>query len=146
VRSLEAARDFIEQRYRESYRANGFGLYLVELKTESAGTSIGICGFVKRDELPQPDIGFAFLPQFEKQGYAFESARAVMNYGRDALDLSRVLAITTKDNESSIKLLGKLGFDFERTIRLPNDENGLRLFACEIAGNATVLSSPTSSD
>src|SRR5215213_9907930 len=93
VRNLEQSRDFIENRYRASYRNNGFGLYAVELKENQ--TPVGICGFVRRDTLPDADIGFAFLPQFERKGYAFESASAVMEYGREVLGLRRVLAITT---------------------------------------------------
>ena len=89
------------------------------------------CGFVKREGLPDADIGFAFLPQFEKNGFAFESAFAVMKYGREVLHLTRVLAITSQDNESSIKLLEKLGFKFERLITMPNDTEELNLFSFE---------------
>jgi RimJ/RimL family protein N-acetyltransferase len=129
VRTVQDAREFIENRYRQSYRVNGFGLYTVELKENN--TSIGICGFVKRDSLPGADIGFAFLPQFEKKGYALESADAVMKYGRDVLNFKRVLAITTKDNESSVKLLEKIGLKFERLIRLPGDDEELKLFSTD---------------
>jgi RimJ/RimL family protein N-acetyltransferase len=127
VKTLENAREFIESRYRKSYVENGFGLWAVELKENLM--PIGICGFVRRDSLPDADIGFAFLPQFEKKGFAFESASAVMKYGREKLNLSKVLAITTQDNHSSIKLLEKLGFGFERLIKLPHDAEKLKLFS-----------------
>ena len=129
VRNLEQSRDFIENRYRASYRNNGFGLYAVELKEDQ--TPIGICGFVRRDTLPDADIGFAFLPQFERLGYAFESAAAVMEYGRNVLGLKRVLAITSVDNESSGRLLGKLGFKFNGLIVLPGDTEEIKLFSLE---------------
>jgi RimJ/RimL family protein N-acetyltransferase len=129
VHSVETAREFIENRYRQSYREHGFGLYAVELKENN--TPIGICGFVRRDTLPDADIGFAFLPQFERKGYAFESADAVMKYGRDVLKLAKVLAITTQNNEASGKLLEKLGFKFENLIKQPNDETELKLFSFE---------------
>jgi RimJ/RimL family protein N-acetyltransferase len=130
VRDLEQSREFIESRYRKSYRDNGFGLYAVELK--ETGEVIGICGFVRRDSLPDTDIGFAFLPAFERKGYAFESARAVMEYGRTVLGLKRVLAITTQDNESSGRLLEKLGFKFDGLITQPHDREELKLFSAEI--------------
>lgn len=131
VRSIENARDFIENRYRQSYREHGFGLYAVELKSD--GTPIGICGFVKRDTLPDADIGFAFLPQYERKGYAFESADAVMKYGRDVLKLEKVLAITTPHNESSGRLLARLGFEFEGLLKQPNEQAELKLFSFEYA-------------
>lgn len=129
VRTLEEARDFIESRYRQSYRDNGFGLYAVEIK--DMNILIGMCGFVRRDSLPDADIGFAFLPEFERKGYAFESASAVMEYGREELGLTRVLAITTQDNESSGRLLEKLGFKLDGLITQPNDTEELKLFSAE---------------
>ncbi len=143
VRNLAQAREYIESRFTKSYRENGFGLYLVELKAEfhnfseimnsvlAENISIGICGFVKRDTLPDADIGFAFLPQFCGKGYALESAAAVMEYGRDVLGLKRVLAITTQDNESSGKLLEKIGFKFESLITMPHDNEELKLFSSD---------------
>ena len=127
VRTIDEARDYIESRFTESYQKFGFGMWAVELKETE--TPIGICGFVKRDSLPDADIGFAFLPQFEKNGYAFESAVAALEYGRDVLQLNRVLAITSKDNESSGRLLGKLDFKFKRLIVLPGGGDELKLFS-----------------
>lgn len=129
IDSLEKTREVIENRYRQSYKDFGYGLYIVELK--ESGEPIGFCGFVNRDTLPDADIGFAFLPQFERKGFAFESAKAVMKFGREKLNLKRVLAITTQNNKSSVKLLEKLGFKFERLIKMPHDEQELNLFSWE---------------
>lgn len=131
VRTIEQAQNYIENRFTGSYRKFGFGMWAVELKETSE--LIGVCGFVKRDGLPDADIGFAFLPQFERKGYAFESAAAALEYGSEVLNLQRVLAITSKDNESSGKLLGKLGFKFERLIILPPDAEELKLFSSDAA-------------
>jgi len=125
VRSVEQARDFIENRYRQSYKDHGFGLFAVDLKADSI--QVGICGFVKRDTLPEPDLGFAFLPQFEGRGFGFESADAVLRYGRVDLGINTVLAITSPDNEISGQVLGKLGFRFDRLIEMPDGEV-LRLY------------------
>jgi RimJ/RimL family protein N-acetyltransferase len=130
IRSAEDAKKFIENRFRESYRQNGFGLYTIEIKQDRS--PIGICGFVKRDFLEFPDVGFAFLAPFERKGYAFESANAVMKYGKDVLGLKRVLAITVPDNENSIRLLEKLGFRFEELIKTPNDNEKLKLFSSDL--------------
>ena len=127
VRTVEQARDYIESRFTESYRKFGFGMWVVELK--ESGELIGLCGFVRRDSLPDADVGFAFLPQYERKGYAFESASAAMLYGRNVLSLDRVLAITSQDNDASGKLLGKLDFKFERLIKLPHDDEELKLFS-----------------
>lgn len=126
VRSLDQAREFIEDRYRRTYRDHGYGLYAVDLKTDH--TTVGMCGFVRRDTLPAPDIGFAFLPQYEKKGYGFESAESVMRYGREKLGFIHILAITSLDNEASESLLAKLGFAFEDLMDFPDGEK-LKLFS-----------------
>ena len=125
VRSVEESAAFIENIYHQSYRDHGFALYAVEIKT--GRTPIGLCGFVKRETLPSPDLGFAFLPEFEGQGYGFESASGAMQYGQAVLGFSRVLAITSLDNDVSGRLLMKLGFGFERIIEMPDGED-LKLF------------------
>jgi RimJ/RimL family protein N-acetyltransferase len=126
VRSLEDAREYILNRLVASYERNGFGLYLVELK--ESRIPIGISGLVKRDALPDADIGFAFLPAYWSQGYAVESAAAVMNYARAVLGLIRIVAITSLDNEASAKLLEKIGLRFERLIKLSEDAEEVKLF------------------
>jgi len=98
---------------------------------KETGETIGICGFVRRDSLPDADIGYAFLPQFERRGFALEAARATMDYGRKTLGLKRVLAITTPDNESSIRLLEKLGFKSEGLMTLPGETEPIRWFSAE---------------
>jgi RimJ/RimL family protein N-acetyltransferase len=90
-----------------------------------------MCGLLKREELPQPDIGFAFLPDFWNQGYAFEAAAAVLTDARERLQLNRILAIVNPDNNASIKLLEKLGFQFERNLKLAADRDEVKLFAAD---------------
>lgn len=126
VRTLEDARAYILKGPVEMYLRHGFGLYLVELKAE--GDSIGLCGLIKRESLEDVDIGFAFLPGYWGKGYAYEAASAVMEYGRTLLGLKRIVAITTADNETSAKLLEKLGLRFEGMLKLPDDSEELRLF------------------
>jgi len=130
VRTLEDARDYILNGPADMYKRLGFGLYLTELKDD--GVPIGICGLIKRDVLEDVDIGFAFLPRFWAKGYAYESASAVMAYGKNVLGLNRIVAITSPDNLASAKLLEKLGLRFERMIRLSKDAEELRLFGCDV--------------
>ncbi|MDT4897201.1 MAG: hypothetical protein QOH25_2278 [Acidobacteriota bacterium] len=130
VRTLDAARDYILRSLVTMYERLGFGLYLTELKGE--GIPIGICGLIKRDSLEDVDLGFAFLPEFRGKGYAYESALAVMAYGKRAFGLNRLAAITSPDNYGSAKLLEKLGFNFERMIRLPGNSTEVSLFASDI--------------
>ncbi|MEH7744320.1 GNAT family N-acetyltransferase [Neobacillus drentensis] len=127
VRTLDDARNYIVTGPMEMYSRLGFGLFLTELKDE-ARTPIGICGLIKRDGLEDVDLGFAFLSRFQGKGYGFEAAAASLEYARDGLDLKRIVAITSKDNVGSARVLEKIGMKFEGMIKLPHDVEELRLF------------------
>jgi len=126
VRNLHDARQYILNGPVASYERHGFGLCLVELRESHA--PIGMCGLLKREELPDPDIGFALLPDFWSKGFAFESAAAVLQDAGERLSLERLLAITSLDNEASIKLLERLGFSFEGILKLSPDREPVKFF------------------
>ena len=129
VRTLEGARAYILNGPVASYERNGFGLWLVEEKDSRA--PVGLCGLIKRDALEDVDLGYALVPEHWSKGYALEAASGAMTYAREGLGLRRVVAITDVKNQSSIRLLEKLGFRFEKLIRLSDEGEELNLFASE---------------
>jgi RimJ/RimL family protein N-acetyltransferase len=129
VRSDEDARQYILDGPVASYERYGYGLWLVELK--ESGQPVGMCGLLKRESLPDADIGFAFLPAYRSQGYAFEAASAVLDYGRTEFGLKRILAITNADNAGSIRVLEKIGMRFERMITVSDGAPEIQLLATE---------------
>ena len=130
VRTVDDARGYIVKGPITSYEKFGFGLWMVETKSPVA--PIGICGLLKRDALEDVDIGYALLPEFWSQGYALEAASAVVLYAREKLGLKRVAAVTNSDNQSSIRLLEKMGFKYKRMVRLSEDSAEIKLFVTEI--------------
>jgi RimJ/RimL family protein N-acetyltransferase len=130
VETIEDAEKYLLNGPIKNYSAIGFGLSLVKTKKEN--TSIGICGLIKRDTLKDIDIGFAFLPEFEGKGYAFESAAAVLANAKDSLKLNRVVAITVAYNYNSIKLLERLGMNPEGNIYMEGDDEELMLFGIKL--------------
>jgi RimJ/RimL family protein N-acetyltransferase len=136
VRTLADAREYILQGPMDSYRRLGFGLYIVTLRSVATpgagapapGAPVGICGLVKREGLADVDVGFAFLGRYRAQGFASESAAAVLRYGRETVGLPRIVAITAPDNHASTAVLEKIGLQFERRIRLVEGGPELNLF------------------
>lgn len=120
IRTIEDARIYIVNGPLTSYNQFGFGLYIVKLKENSL--PIGLCGLIKRETLEDPDAGYAFLPAYEGNGYASEATRAVVDYARSILGIGRIVAITTLNNYRSIRVLEKVGFVFEKQIRLLDNE------------------------
>jgi [ribosomal protein S5]-alanine N-acetyltransferase len=117
VRTLDQARDYIEQRMVAQYREHGFGMWAVTPKGEAA--PVGLAGLVRRDVLPHVDVGYAFLERAWGRGYAQEAAAAVLRHAGEKLGLDPVCAIVNPDNAASRRVLEKVGLRFVETIDLP---------------------------
>ncbi|WP_377890490.1 GNAT family N-acetyltransferase [Alkalihalobacillus sp. R86527] len=127
VNTLEDARNYILTGPITMYSQLGYGLYLVELKESKI--PIGLCGLIKRESLEDTDIGFAFLSEYQSKGHAYEAASATLSYGCNQLNLKRIVAITSKDNELSSKLLKKIGMNVEQVITPADGSEELDLFS-----------------
>ena len=121
IRTSEDAENYIQK-----ILANPAISYRVVTQQEDE-TAIGVVTFIKRDYLDHHDIGFAFLPAYNKHGYAFEATKEVLNGLLSSGEYSIILATTIPENISSIQLLKKLGFSFSKEIT--HDGLLLQLFA-----------------
>jgi [ribosomal protein S5]-alanine N-acetyltransferase len=133
VRTVAEAATYIHDRFTTAYERYGFGTWMVELK--SSGEPVGTCGLIKRDTLGDIDLGFAFFERHWSRGFGFESTSAVMDYGWKVAKLSRLIAVVASHNTPSIRLLEKLGFSYEKMVRLKPEDPELMLFA--IAASTT---------
>jgi len=91
----------------ESHRELGFGYYAIHGLN---GQEIGIFGVLKKPFLSYVDFGFALLPEFYRQGYAYEASKAILELGKNKFNLCTLNAVTHPDNLASQALLSKLGF------------------------------------
>lgn len=107
VRSHDDALRYLADGPAASYAAHGFGLWKVSRR--DTGVPVGMSGLIKRDELPFADLGYAFLPAHAGQGYASEAGAAVLAFGFHSRRLPRILAIVRPGNDTSIRVLEKLG-------------------------------------
>ena len=126
IRTLDESRASIETGALASQEKFGFSFYLVEDRTTHL--PMGICGLTKRDSLDDVDLGYAFLPEFCGQGYAYEAALAVLTHTKNSLPIKQLAAITSPTNERSNRLLIKLGFIFQKTTLLAGDNTETRLY------------------
>lgn len=129
VRSLQAAEDAIATGPMAMQRMLGYSLWLVVRKEDQL--SIGMCGLIKRDSLPDTDIGYAYLPAFWGQGYALEAASAALAFARDKVGLKRLLGIVSPENVASSQLLRKLGLSFVERLHLGGDPRDTDLYCVE---------------
>jgi RimJ/RimL family protein N-acetyltransferase len=130
VRDLDDAERYLRDGPMSMYQRSGFGLWHVSRRAD--GVAIGMCGLLKRDTLPQVDLGYALFPEFWGQGYAVEAAAATLQQGADEYGLRRVLAVVSQGNSASIRVLEKLGMRFERLHAMDPGEPEVRLYGREL--------------
>jgi RimJ/RimL family protein N-acetyltransferase len=130
VRTPAQAAFFLTRGPMASYQEHGHGLYLVALK--DSGRPIGMCGLLKRNHVPDVDLGYALLPEFWGLGYAIEAAAAVLDFGRRSLGLRRASALVAPDNTRSITLLTNLGFAFAQWLPAPDGSGALAVYSRDL--------------
>ncbi len=129
VHSLEDASEYIREKMLPQSERLGYGNYIVIRKED--GVKVGSCGLYDREGLEGVDIGFAFLPSYEGKGYGYEASQKIMEMAFTDFGISKVSGITVKENVASQGLLKKLGLNFNKYVRLPNDDEELMLFSVE---------------
>jgi [ribosomal protein S5]-alanine N-acetyltransferase len=127
VRNTDDARRYLREGPLAMYEKYGYGL--LHASRRSDGLAVGMCGLLKRDILPDTDIGYAFLPAHWGQGYALEAARATLEHGMRKFGLERVIGVVSEHNDASIRVLEKLGMRFERMYPMHADEPEVRLYS-----------------
>ena len=129
LRTIDDAKQALEQGILATYREFGYGPFLVCLA--GTGEPVGICGLFRRAGIADPDIGYALLPAYTGAGYAFEAATAVLEHARHGIGLSRVIAIVSPENRPSVALLEKLGLRYESMMRLDGETQDVCRYAIE---------------
>ena len=97
-------KDYIEK----VYELMGFGVWTL-IRAED-NRIIGRAGYSVRNGFDNIELGFLVGTEFQRQGYAMEACRAILDYGRDVLQLDSVQTLVKAENTASIRMCKKLGF------------------------------------
>ena len=127
VRSLVQAQQYLADGPLASYAANGFGLWCVERLCD--GQPVGMCGLIRRHNVPDVDVGYAFMPAARGYGYAVEAAAAARAYGLGELGLPRVVGFIDPANLASARVLQAIGLQSQGLVAFPGAEGDTELFA-----------------
>ncbi len=111
IRTLEEMEEAIKARH-DNYGRYGYGRWATFLKDEM--TFVGWAGLAYLPEFDEIDLGYRFIPRFWGLGIATEVSHAILEYGFETLELQRIIAIAMKENKASIRVMEKLGFEFEK--------------------------------
>lgn len=130
VKTLSEAKDYITIKMLPQLQRLGFSNYTVIRKSDHK--RVGTCGLFDREGLEGIDVGFAFLPDYEQKGYAYEAANELKNQAGTLFGIKELHGITLKENVGSQRLLEKLGFTFKKMTRIPNDPADLMLYSISL--------------
>lgn len=111
-KTLEEAKKGLEERLFRDYRKYGYGRWAAVYK--ATGNVIGFAGLKYLDDVNEVDLGYRFFKEHWGKGLATEAAKAVLGYGVVVLRLQRIIGIADIENKASIRVLEKVGFQFER--------------------------------
>jgi len=131
VRNVDDARRYLRDGPMAMYEKCGFGLWRASRREDDV--FVGMCGLLKRDILPDVDVGYAFLPEHWGQGYAFEAADATVALGAGKFGLKRIIGVVSDHNAASIRVLEKIGMRFERMYPMHPNEPEVRLYGRNFA-------------
>ena len=111
VRSLEEIENAIERRI-VHYKKYGFGRWATILK--SGNHFVGWAGLAYLPEFDVVDLGYRFLAEYWGLGIATEASKAILEYGFNQLGLKEIVAIAVKENKASIRVMEKVGMEFDK--------------------------------
>ena len=131
IHTIKDAENYIADKVTLQFKRLGFGSYTVIRKTD--GIKIGTCGLFDREGVNGIDIGFGFIPGYEKQGFAIESSLKIKELAINEFGLKQISAITSKKNIASQKLLEKLGLSYIKPMTLPYSDEEIMLYQLEVS-------------
>ncbi len=92
------------------YYENNLGRWAVHLK--NTNEFIGWCGLKYRAELNETDLGYRYIKQYWRNGYALEAAQHVLNFAFKTLHINEVIGRTHIENKGSLSILQKIGMAY----------------------------------
>jgi RimJ/RimL family protein N-acetyltransferase len=137
-RTREERAEELQYRILELKR-KGIGCFAVTLKDE--GRFIGYCGLQlylwERQPLSSPEVELFYKlgRDYWGQGYATEAAHAVIDHAFNTLRLPRLVSWADAQNERSVALLRRLGFNVQPAPDAPNEVIGILDHPLLKAGN-----------
>ena len=120
--SFEATKKQMEW-YEKSYNDGTGGPWKIVDRT--TGEKIGVVAYYyHKPEHKKAEVGFWLFPQYWNKGIATEVLRAVIEYCLQQKDIHRLEAFVEEGNVASSKVLEKVGFFCEGTMRECEIKNG----------------------
>lgn len=123
----EQERAYVREYIEKIYAFYQCGVWTVLEK--SSGAVIGRAGYSFREGFEAPELGFVIGRSWQGRGIAYEICRGILEYGREELLFERVQALVRVENQASLRLCEKLGFEKKEELVM-NGKPHFRLEKC----------------
>ena len=100
---------------------------------------LGWCGLKLHEGNGENDLGYRLFKKYWNKGYATEASHLALQYGFRRLGLESVIARAVKENVASLRVMNKLGFEYEQDF----EDQGYMCVQHRINKYSYVLQSPT---
>ena len=107
---------YIKDYIKNVYAFYGYGMWTVLDK--ACKKVIGRAGINWREGFDIPELGFVIAVPFQRQGYAYEICRAIIEYGKKELEFTTFQVLIMEENKISKALCEKLGFTYIEKVLL----------------------------
>lgn len=107
--------EFVKKRlnfYLDCFAENGFSMCLTSLK--ETGEPAGVTGIQPLEKTGLVEVGYSFEREHWGKGFATEAAVAWLDFGFRNAGLERIVAVAEPENEGSVRVMKKLGMEFEK--------------------------------
>jgi RimJ/RimL family protein N-acetyltransferase len=114
----------IEQTFdqtRSLYQRTGYAKPWVSYIGVSGGRAVGLGAFKSAPKGGRVEIAYMTAPEFENRGFAAAIARELVALARRAAPLIDIRAQTLPEENASVSILKKLGFEFAGNVQHPED-------------------------
>jgi len=123
----EELKAYLKENITEFNKLDGYSVLLILLDEKVIG-EIAIMYWDHNNE--KNEIGYAIGPMYRRNGYAYEAVSEIIKYMFETMRRNRIQASTDYDNESSKRLLKKLGFIEEGHFRQTEYKDGVWKDSC----------------
>lgn len=106
-----------------SVKNNESMYWVMELK-EKPGLIGTLCFWSLEPELDQGEIGYELMPAFQGKGLMQEAVELAIGYGFREMGMRKIMAILTRDNDKSIKVLERNHFLRDDNVHIEPEPGG----------------------
>ena len=109
--SIQETQDIIDRSI-IAFENNEYGLWLAKLREDRC--LIGFCGYWPFFEPPQIQLIYGLDPDYWKQGFGTEIAKAMVEYGFNNYQFDTIYSACDADNIASVALMERIGMEFDK--------------------------------